>query len=51
MSGLGVDADEPEDDDDDDSTGLNDPRKWTKVIDAYEQPRVLYNISKKHFER
>ncbi|KAI1500788.1 DNA polymerase alpha/epsilon subunit B-domain-containing protein [Biscogniauxia marginata] len=45
MSGLGV-AEEEHDDE-----GLNDPRKWLKVINAYEQPRMLYNVSKKHFER
>lgn len=45
MSGLGVEEDETEDD------GLNDPRKWIKVIDAYDQPRMVYNVAKKHFER
>ncbi|KAI5922687.1 DNA polymerase alpha/epsilon subunit B-domain-containing protein [Camillea tinctor] len=45
MSALGV-AEEDHDDD-----GLNDPRKWLKVISAFEQPRMLYNVSKKHFER
>jgi DNA polymerase epsilon subunit 2 len=28
-----------------------DPRKWLKVIDAYEQPRLVYNVGKKHFDR
>ncbi|CAJ2502908.1 Uu.00g103020.m01.CDS01 [Anthostomella pinea] len=45
MSGLGV---EEEDQDDE---GLNNPRKWLKIINAYEHPRMLYNITKKHFER
>jgi DNA polymerase epsilon subunit 2 len=31
--------------------GLKDPREWLKVIDAYEQPRLVYNITKKHFDR
>lgn len=48
MSGLGVREDEAEDNDDD---GLNDPRKWSKVVHAQEQPRMLYNVAKKHFER
>ncbi|KAI8633841.1 DNA polymerase epsilon subunit B [Xylariaceae sp. FL1651] len=45
MSSLGVQEDEPEDE------GLNHPRQWLKVIDAFDQPRMLYNTSKKHFER
>ncbi|RYP40038.1 hypothetical protein DL766_000062 [Monosporascus sp. MC13-8B] len=45
MSGLGVEEDEPDDD------ALNDSRKWIKVISAFEQPRMVYNVSKKHFER
>ncbi|SZF05847.1 unnamed protein product [Blumeria hordei] len=28
-----------------------DPRKWLKVIDAFEQPRLIYNVGKKHFDR
>ncbi|EED23598.1 DNA polymerase epsilon subunit B, putative [Talaromyces stipitatus ATCC 10500] len=27
-----------------------DPRRWMKVIDAYDQPRLTYNPNKKHFE-
>ena len=45
MSGLGVEEEA------NDEEGLNDPRAWLKVIDAYEQPRLIYNVSKKHFER
>ena len=45
MSGLGVhEAAEDEE-------AANDPRAWLKVIDAHEQPRLIYNVSKKHFER
>lgn len=44
MSGLGV-----EEEDHDES--LNDPRQWVKVINAFEQPRMVYNVNKKHFER
>ncbi|ORY57284.1 DNA polymerase alpha/epsilon subunit B-domain-containing protein [Pseudomassariella vexata] len=46
MSSLGVDEDDAADED-----GLNDPRKWLKVVNAYDQPRMLYNVEKKHFER
>ncbi|MCJ1249226.1 DNA-directed DNA polymerase epsilon, subunit B [Trapelia coarctata] len=28
-----------------------DPRRWLKVIGAFEQPRLIYNIHKKHFEK
>lgn len=43
MSTLEVDEQE-------DVDGLTDPRKWLKVIDAFEQPRLSYNVGKKHFE-
>jgi DNA polymerase epsilon subunit 2 len=45
MSSLGMQENEPEDE------GLNHPRNWLKVINAFDQPRMVYNISKKHFER
>ncbi len=45
LSGLGMEEDEPDDE------GLSDPRKWLKVISAFDQPRMVYNVSKKHFER
>lgn len=45
MSSLGVQEDE------NDEEGLNHPRHWLKVVNAFDQPRMLYNISKKHFER
>ncbi|KAH8685866.1 DNA polymerase alpha/epsilon subunit B-domain-containing protein [Tricladium varicosporioides] len=44
MSTLEVDGEEDEED-------LGDPRKWLKVIDAFEQPRLMYNVGKKHFDR
>lgn len=37
--------------DDEEEEGLTDPRKWLKVIDAFEQPRLVYNVGKKHFDR
>jgi DNA polymerase epsilon subunit 2 len=45
MSGLAVEADEEVD------SGVNDPRRWLKVVDAFTQPRFTYNIEKRHFER
>ncbi|KAH7262327.1 DNA polymerase alpha/epsilon subunit B-domain-containing protein [Fusarium tricinctum] len=44
ISGLGVNEEQEE-------TEANDPRAWLKVIDAYEQPRFIYNVAKKHFEK
>lgn len=46
MSGLGV-QEEGEDEDE----KSNDPRAWLKMVDAYDQPRLIYNVGKKHFER
>lgn len=37
--------------DDDGAEASSDPRKWLKVIDAYSQPRLVYNVGKKHFDR
>ncbi|KAJ2986741.1 hypothetical protein NUW58_g4884 [Xylaria curta] len=45
MSSLGVQEDEPDDE------GLNHPRNWLKIVNAFDQPRMYYNTSKKHFER
>ena len=28
-----------------------DPRKWLRVVNAFDQPRLLYNPSRKHFEK
>ena len=43
LSALGVDDDE----------GLDqsrDPKQWLKVVSAFDQPRLLYNTTQKHFE-
>jgi len=44
LSALAVDE-EPDDE------GQDDPRRWIKVVGAYDQPRMLYNVGKKHFEK
>ncbi|TVY93195.1 DNA polymerase epsilon subunit B [Lachnellula willkommii] len=49
QSSLGLSNLDVEDDEDDE--GVKDPRKWLKVIDAFEQPRLIYNVGKKHFDR
>lgn len=46
---LGVSALGIEDQEDEDSQS-KDPRKWLRVVGAFEQPRLLYNIKQKHFE-
>lgn len=44
FSSLDVDEDEELDDN-------QDPRQWLQVVDAYIQPRLVYNVSKKHFDK
>lgn len=48
QSSFGVSSLEVEDEEDDES---RDPRAWMKVIGAFEQPRLTYNVTKKHFEQ
>ena len=36
--------------DDDESDHSKDPRDWLKVVGAFDQPRLLYNVTQKHFE-
>lgn len=43
MSTLGVD-------DDGDTTSSEDPRRWLKIVGAFDQPRLTYNVNQKHFE-
>ena len=49
QSSLGMSALDVEDEEEEE--GLGDPREWLKVIDAFEQPRLVYNVGKKHFDR
>jgi DNA polymerase epsilon subunit 2 len=30
---------------------LKDPREWVKVIGAFDQPKMIYNITQKHFDK
>lgn len=43
MSSLGVE-------DEEESNKITDPRKWLKVVGAFDQPRLTYNVTQKHFE-
>lgn len=49
--GMATRAMDEEDDEEDEEYQSTETRKWIKVIGAYEQPRLLYNVGKKHFER
>ncbi|CAK7231904.1 DNA-directed DNA polymerase epsilon, subunit B [Sporothrix curviconia] len=51
MGVSGLDMDDNNGDGDDDDDDLLDPRRWLKVVGAFEQPRMVYNVAKKHFER
>jgi len=48
QSSLGMSSLDVDDEEDDEN---KDPRKWLKVIDAYEQPRLVYSVGKNHFDR
>jgi len=48
QSSLGISTLDVEDEEEE---GLKDPREWLKVIDAFEQPRLIYNVGKKHFDK
>ena len=47
MSGLEVREQEGEDEEE----KIKDPREWIMVVNAFEQPRLVYNVSKKNFDR
>lgn len=49
QTSLGLSSLDVEEEAEDDA--LNDVRKWLKVIDGYQQPRMVYNVAKNHFER
>ncbi|KAL8694280.1 MAG: hypothetical protein Q9218_001048 [Villophora microphyllina] len=48
QSSLGLTAMDLEDNGDDPQT--KDPRSWLRVVDAFEQPRFVYNARQRHFE-
>lgn len=37
-------------DDDEENDQSIDPRQWLKVVGAFDQPRLTYNVNQKHFE-
>lgn len=48
LSTLEVDDDDDENENENSQT--RDPRRWVKVVGAFEQPRLMYNWTQKHFE-
>lgn len=50
LPGLHIGYDDEDAYDADDSDQLRDPRRYLKVIQAFEQPRLWYNWTQKHFE-
>lgn len=44
MSGLSVEVEEEE-------LETQDPRAWLKVVSAFDQPRLVYDIQRKHFDK
>lgn len=48
QSSLGLSSLEVDEDEDEENS---DPRRWLKAIDAYDQPRLAYDVKKKHFDR
>lgn len=46
---FGMSSLEVQDEDEEDS--IKDPREWLQVISAFDQPRLAYNVQKKHFDR
>jgi len=48
QASLGMSSLDPEDDGN--ASEDKDPRKWVKIVGAFEQPRLTYNVSQKHFE-
>ena len=47
QSSLGMSSLEVEDEEEQGT----DVRKWLKIVDAFDQPRLAYNVGKKHFEK
>lgn len=37
-------------DDDENSLEIKDPRRWLRIVGAFSQPRLTYNVTQKHFE-
>ena len=47
----GVEGNLAEGEGSEDGGKCRDPRKWLKVVNAFDQPRLLYNPNQRHFEK
>jgi DNA polymerase epsilon subunit 2 len=47
---FGMSSLEVEDHDDEDEQ-RKEPREWMEVIDAFKQPKMVYNVTQKHFDK
>ena len=47
---FGMSSLQVEDEDDEDDL-LKDPREWMKVVGAFDHPKLVYNVTQKHFEK
>ncbi|KAF2204972.1 hypothetical protein GQ43DRAFT_453461 [Delitschia confertaspora ATCC 74209] len=50
QNSFGISRLEVEDKDEEEEL-LKDPREWLQVVDAFQQPKLLYNVTQKHFEK
>lgn len=48
--GFGLSNLKVTDEEEDEEGESSDPRRWLKVVNAFEQPRLQYNWNQKHFE-
>jgi len=48
---FGISSLDVNDKEEDEEDILKDPREWIKLISAFEQPKLLYNPTQKHFEK
>ena len=46
----GIDVSALELEDDQTHNESHDPRRWLRIVNAFEQPRLRYNVNQKHFE-
>ena len=49
-NGASLERSAPRVDNSEDAAGFEDPRRWLKIVGAFEQPRLTYNAGQKHFE-
>jgi DNA polymerase epsilon subunit 2 len=48
---FGLSSLDVEENEEDEENKLKDPREWIKVVNAFDQPRLAYNVQKKNFDK